>query len=118
MATADERIAELLFKVGLNRNIAKIIVFLEKTGEALSRDIEIGADLRQPQVSVAMKELRELGWIKEKELSRKGKGRPKKSYKLAIEFKEIISDIIEKKREELGITKKNLAELEELVSLR
>jgi predicted transcriptional regulator len=118
MISRDERMVKLLSEAGLNKNIAKIVVFLAKAKESLSRDIEIGADLRQPQVSLAMKELRKLGWINERKLSRKGKGRPQKSYKLIVEFKEIVSDLIEKKRKELSITKKNLVELEELVGLK
>jgi predicted transcriptional regulator len=112
-----ERVSELISKAGLNKNIAKIVVFLSEVKEAVSRDIELVADLRQPQVSLAMKELRELGWIMERELSRKGKGRPKRSYKLTLELKEIVSDLIKKKREELNKIEKNLAELEELVGL-
>jgi predicted transcriptional regulator len=64
-----------------------------------------------------MRELRELGWVNERELSRKGKGGPKKSYKLIIDLKEITSDVIKKKRDELNKVKKNIARLEELVGL-
>jgi predicted transcriptional regulator len=117
MATTDERMAKLLSEAGLNKNIAKVVVFLAKTGKALSREIEISADLSQSQVSLVMKELRELGWINERELERKGKGRPQKSYNLVVELKDITSDLIKKKREELSMMKKNLAELEELVGL-
>lgn len=113
----EERVVELISKLGLNKNIAKVIVFLSSVGEAPSKEIEIAADLRQPQVSLIMKELRELGWVKERELQRSGKGRPMKSYKLMVELKAIISDVIQRKREELDKLKKALAELEQLVGL-
>ena len=114
----DEKIVQLLAEAGLNKNIAKVIVFLSKVGEAVSRDIERAANLRQPEVSLAMKELKEWGWVKEKELKKKGKGRPLKSYKLTMDLKEIAKQLIEKRREEIKKMEKDLEELERLVGLR
>ncbi len=117
LSEKEERIALLLTETGLSRSIAKIIVFLSRAGEAVSRDIERAANLRQPEVSLAMKDLKEWGWIKEKELRRKGKGRPMKSYKLTLDLKEIVSELIDKKRREIEKISKDLDELEKLVGL-
>ncbi len=114
----DEKIVTLLSETGLNRNIAKVIVFLSKAGEAVSREIERAANLRQPEVSLAMKDLKEWGWVKERELKKKGKGRPLKSYKLTRDLKEIVSELIEKKREEITKIEKDLEELEKLVGIK
>lgn len=113
----EERIVDLLAEAGLNRNIARVVVYLSKVGETVSRDIEREANLRQPEVSLAMKELKNLGWIKEKEIKRKGKGRPLKSYKLSIDIKDIVRDLVEKKREEIKKLEKDLNDLEQLVGL-
>jgi len=114
----DEKIVKLLSETGLNKNIAKVVVFLSKTGEAISRDIERAANLRQPEVSLAMKESKEWGWVKERELKKKGKGRPLKSYKLTLDLKDIVAELVEKKREEIKRIEKDLEELEELVGLK
>ncbi|MCS7121846.1 MAG: ArsR family transcriptional regulator [Archaeoglobaceae archaeon] len=114
----DERMVELLTETGLNRNIAKVVAFLAKVGEAVSRDIERAANLRQPEVSLAMKELKELGWVKERELKKKGKGRPLKSYKLTRELKEIVAELVTKKKEEIKKIEKDLEELESIAGLR
>ncbi len=114
----EEKIVKLLIETGLNRNIAKVVVFLSKAGEAISRDIERAANLRQPEVSLAMKELKEWGWIKERELKKKGKGRPLKSYKLTRDLKDIVSELVEKKREEIRRIESDLEELEKLVGLK
>ncbi len=118
MESKDERIVELLADAGLNKNIARVIVYLSKAGEAVSREIEREANLRQPEVSLAMKELKNLGWIKEREIKKKGKGRPLKSYKLSLDIKEIVKSLVEKKREELRRLERNLEELEKLVGLK
>ncbi len=114
----DERIVKLLSETGLNKNIAKVVVFLSKAGEAISRDIERAANLRQPEVSLAMKELKEWGWVKERELKKRGKGRPLKSYKLTLDLKDIVAELVEKKGEEIKRIEKDLEELEELVGLK
>ncbi len=111
----DEKIAELLAGAGLKRNIAKIVVFLYKAGEAESRHIEGDTGLRQPEVSLAMMELREWGWVKEREVKKKGKGRPIKSYKLAADFKELVTEAINKKKEELKKTEEKLNGLKNLI---
>lgn len=118
LSDKEERIVKLLSETGLNRNIAKVVVFLSKVGEAISRDIERAANLRQPEVSLAMKELKDWEWVKERELKKKGKGRPLKSYKLTLDLKEIVSELVNKKREEIKRIEKDLLELEKLVGLK
>lgn len=117
LSDKEEKVVRLLSEAGLNKNIAKVVVFLSKTGEAISRDIERAANLRQPEVSLAMKELKDWGWIKERELKKKGKGRPLKSYKLTLDLKERVNELVEKKRDELKRTEKDLKELEDFVGI-
>ncbi len=114
----EERVVSLLAETGLNRNIAKVVVFLAKAGEAVSRDIERAANLRQPEVSLAMKDLKEWGWIKERELKKKGKGRPLKCYKLTRDLKDIVAELVQNKKEEIKKIEKDLEELETLVGLK
>jgi len=118
MDSTDEKLVELLSEAGLNKNIARVVVYLSKVGEAVSREIEREANLRQPEVSLAMKELKNLGWIKEREIKKKGKGRPLKSYKLSLDIRDIVKDLVEKKREEIKKLERDLEELEKLVGLR
>ncbi|MEM0089274.1 MAG: ArsR family transcriptional regulator [Archaeoglobaceae archaeon] len=115
LTESDEKVINLLTEAGLNRNIARVVVFLSKAGEAVSRDIERAANLRQPEVSLAMKELKEWGWVKERELKKKGKGRPLKSYKMTKELREIVQELVQKKREEIKKIEKDLDELESMV---
>ncbi|MFP3908255.1 MAG: ArsR family transcriptional regulator [Archaeoglobaceae archaeon] len=115
LTDGEERIVELLSGAGLNKNIARIVVFLSKAGEAISSEIERTTDLRQPEVSLAMKELKGWGWIKERELKKKGKGRPLKSYKLTHVLKDRVKELVDKRRKELKRIEENLKELEKLV---
>jgi predicted transcriptional regulator len=67
------RLAELLAATGLNRNEAKVLAALYLHGKLLGKEIEKMADMRQPEVSVAAKELKRKGWVKERYV-KKGRG--------------------------------------------
>ncbi len=110
----DEEFAGTLINIGLKRNVARTLIYLANAGETVSRDIELGADLRQPEVSIAMRELREEGWIEEREIKKEGKGRPLKCYKLSVPLKEIINYFEQRKQREAEQDLKNIARLRNL----
>lgn len=96
----EEVMANLLGNIGLKRNLAKALVYLANVNESVSRNIELGAGLRQPEVSIAMRELRERGWIEEWEQKKEGKGRPLKCYRLSVELCDIIDHLdVSRKRD-------------------
>ncbi|HDM35798.1 MAG TPA: ArsR family transcriptional regulator [Candidatus Syntrophoarchaeum butanivorans] len=111
----DRKIAEILIELGVKKNIANVIVFLSKVEGATSRDIEIGVDLRQPEVSITMRELHENKWVLEREIKRGGKGRPIKEYRLAVGIKDIVEHLEELKREECERAMENIRLLKELI---
>jgi len=76
--------------LGVNRNVANLITYLKDVEEGSSRDIEIATGMRQPEVSIAMRTLRSMGWISEHDVKSPGKGRPLKIYALRATIDEII----------------------------
>jgi predicted transcriptional regulator len=96
----EQELVEALEAVGVRRNVAAIIVYLKDLDEATSRDIEKGSGLRQPEVSIAMRTLREMRWIAEREVKGSGKGRPMRLYRLIMPIDDIIGYYEEKKRSE------------------
>src|SRR5208283_6148180 len=93
----EEEFANLLTMIGMKKNVAQVLVFLAATQEASSREIERGTDLRQPEISLAMKYLLNQGWVKRRDNTSKNKGRPTKVYELAKTIT-VIMDSIEKER--------------------
>jgi predicted transcriptional regulator len=114
----DEKLIELLTKIGLHRNLAKAIVYLSKVKRAKAKEVERNADLRQPEVSLTMKNLKERKWVREREVKRKGKGRPTKEYELIVSLRDIVKELVNAKREELNELKAKLSELEKLLNLK
>jgi len=96
----EERFANLLIEIGMKRDVARVLVFLTVTPIATSRAIERGTDLRQPEVSIAMRYLMEQGWIKSRESKAESKGRPVKIYELAKPITEIMDGIEKAKKKE------------------
>lgn len=95
----EEKFVNLLIDIGMKKNIAKLLVFFSNTPEATSRQIERGIDLRQPEVSIAIRYLVEQNWISCKEIPSDKKGRPQKNYSLAVPLKDIIAAIETEKKD-------------------
>ncbi len=73
----------------MNRSIARMLSYLQNVSEATAVEIERCTGLRQPEVSIATKELKKLDWINERKEKKLSKGRPYRIYSLKIGFDEI-----------------------------
>ena len=111
----DEKLVQLFFDLGMPRNLAKTLLYVYQVDECRSADIERGSDLRQPEVSVSMQELQRRGWIKKRDLKKKGKGRPVHIYRQSTQLSEILKNIEQEKLKEIEAVKKDLSELKNLI---
>ena len=111
-----DEFASILMMIGLKRNVAKVLTYLAGVSEATSREIEMGSDLRQPEVSIAMREIRKLDWISERDEKNPGKGRPYRIYKLNKSLPEIIEYLEGEKARESEIVMKQIEKLKTLKS--
>ena len=111
----DEKdLIDSIYETGLNRNMVKALVYIAKKGDAHSREIESNADLRQPEVSVAVNRLKERDWISKEEIKKKGKGRPVHHYSLKSDFEEIMDEIEEKEKRKIEEIEENLECIKDL----
>ena len=114
----DKKMVQLFAELGMPKNLAKTLLYISKVDECYSADIERGTDLRQPEVSVTMQELRRRGWAKKRDLKKKGKGRPVHIYKFTVDLSKIIEIFEQKKMEDFEGVKKDLSELKTLIEKR
>ena len=110
-----DEFASILIQIGLKRNVAKVLTYLAAVTEATSREIEIGSDLRQPEVSIAMREIRRLDWVIERDEKNPGKGRPYRIYRLNKRLSEIVETLEEQKSKE---SERIMKQIEKLKSLK
>jgi predicted transcriptional regulator len=97
----EEQLTNLLIEIGLRKNVATVLVYLMNVPEATSRMIERGVDLRQPEVSMAIKYMRGQGWIKSQAIPSEKKGRPNKQYSLGMPVKVIMAALENAKKNEV-----------------
>ncbi len=110
----DEEIADALIAIGMSRNIARTLSYLQNVNEATSVELERVVRLHQPEVSIAMKQLKERDWINEREKKKTGKGRPYKIYSLKVSFKDIIAQLEKQQMEAVDETQTKIEKLKEM----
>jgi len=114
----DDKAVQLFAKLGMPKNMAKTLLYLSQVPECKSADIEQCANMRQPEVSNTITELRRKGWVKKRDLKKKGKGRPVHIYEPTVDLSEILKDFERKKLKEVESAKSDLSELENIIASR
>jgi predicted transcriptional regulator len=71
----EEEIADALISLGLGRPVARTLAVLQTEEDITSVEVENATRLRLPEVSIAMRDLSERGWINEREEKKVGKGK-------------------------------------------
>jgi predicted transcriptional regulator len=110
----DEEIVDALITLGMGRPIARVLAYLQQVNEVTSIELETATDLRQPEVSIAMKDLTERSWINEREEKKPGKGRPYKIYSLKVGFNDIIAHLEKQQIKAVDEMKERVKRLKEL----
>ena len=112
----DLKFVDILHSLGIKRTVAILITYLANVSEATSREIELGAGLKQPEVSIAMRALRGENWVSEREVKTGGKGRPLRIYSLSTPIGEIIKRLEDEKQKESAETMESIRKLKDLAS--
>ena len=106
----DYKFIDTLKSLGMTRNVATALTYLSNVKRASSQEIEMCTGLRQPEVSVAMRTMRDNNWINIYNKKTAGKGRPTKIYELCTPLENVIKQyeqkILKKNQEALTATNK------------
>ena len=97
----EQEIVNKLTSVGYKKSTAKVIVYFISHSEGKAREIERIVDIRQPEVSIGVRNLKELNLLIFDKIEKQGKGRPQQFYKRKDSregFIAKISNEIEKKK--------------------
>jgi len=115
----DGKAVQLFAGLGMPRNLAKTLMYISQVDECRSADVEQGASLRQPEVSIAMQELRNRGWVEIQSFKKKkGKGRPIHIYKATMPLSQVMEEIEHEKTKEIEAVKDNVLELKNIFNNR
>jgi predicted transcriptional regulator len=115
MGSNEYEMIELFRRIHVSRPIALTLACLAKGREISSQSIEMVSGLRQPEVSIAMRYLRENNWVDIREEKKsKGKGRPIKLYRLTVPMDYIVSRIEEEIIAESRVVLRNIERLKHI----
>ena len=108
----EEETIDVLSQV-INKQEAKVLIFLKKHGDGTGMDIEHEMSMRQPEVSIATKKLLEKNLITQKEERVKGsRGRPKiRFYLNEQKVKELIESILHERKSSIDNIEKAVKKL-------
>ncbi|MDA8777795.1 hypothetical protein N9M84_01415, partial [Candidatus Poseidoniales archaeon] len=71
-----------LIELGIQAHTATVLTCLHYHGASTSRDLQTKCHLRQPDVSIAINELREMNLIVHSAINQNNRGRPAHMYRL------------------------------------
>jgi predicted transcriptional regulator len=111
----DDKAVQLFVKLGMPKNLAKTLLYISQFDECKCADIEQATDMRQPEVSIAMQELHRRGWVKKRDLKKKGKGRPVHIYKPTVHLSEILKNFEKEKFKEVERIKNDISLLKNII---
>ena len=109
-------IIDLLISLGVSHNIAKTLICLHKHGPSKSIDLQRRCELRQPDVSIAISGLNELGVVNIVPMNSNGRGRPSHIYELAMPLDKALVPFRRQASERLTVIQNQLSRLAELSS--
>lgn len=75
-------IVEMLENIGVSTNVAYVLVSLHEGGDLSSKELQLACGLRQPEISVAMKQLLDEEMVRCEAQNEGGRGRPCHRYSL------------------------------------
>ncbi len=104
-----------LIRTGMKKNTAIVLSYLFSNEECTQSEMERATDLRQPEVSVAINDIRAKGWLKKNEVKKEGKGRPYHVYSLGRSLNDVLDYIRGREEEKIDEIKKNMDRINYLV---
>ena len=116
MYANSKEIVDLLVSLGVELNTAKTLICLHLNGPSKSIEIQSNCNLRQPDVSIAISKLSNLGILRIVTSPSKARGRPSSIYELAVPLNEAILPFKKKAWERMSIIENQLSRLSELTN--
>lgn len=111
---SSQQLVFTLIKLGVQSHTAKCLVCLHVHGPSTSKMLQHNCNIRQPDVSVAIAELRRLKVVKLDSTAAAGRGRPSHIYQLTGTINECIVPFIEEAQDKITYIVSAITTLENL----
>lgn len=109
-------LVEAMEKAKINKHQAIVLAYIAKNEDAKSIDIQKATGMKQPEVSIAIRDLEAGGWVSKKSVKLGTSGRPHYEYRLEKSIDDILDDIEDMENSRIQSIKDNLNDLKIAVS--
>jgi len=114
MDEKDNEIVNILTRTGMTKNTAKVFVAIKELNNSDTKQIMQFTGIMQPQISVAVRQLIDMGYVESKTKQTENRGRSISYFSLKKSMSEIINDMEMIVQERINIEKQNIERLKEL----
>jgi|GEM_PF-847641 len=111
---SSQQLVSTLIKLGVQSHTARCLVCLHVHGPSTSKMLQQNCNIRQPDVSVAIAELRRFEVVKLDSSAASGRGRPSHIYQLTGTLNECIIPFIEEAQDKITYIVSAIIKLENL----
>lgn len=113
----DIKLCTILEEFGYAKNVAKLLLYFMHNKRGISKDIEQVVNLRQPEVSVGVRELHSMKMLDIAPIheENKGKGRPTLEYSLRPSMKELFELVRERAMQKITRIQESLSAMDEVL---
>jgi len=109
-----QELVQLLINVGANPHTARTLLCLYVHGPSTSNQLQKRCMIRQPDVSIAIGELKDMGLINLENSNPGARGRPSHTYSLSVPIKEALSPFRMLALKRLHIIQEQISRISEL----
>ena len=114
MDEKDNEIVNILIRTGMARNTAKVFVAIKELNNPDTKQMMQFTGIMQPQISVAVRQLIDMGYVDSKTEQTENRCRPISYFSLRKSIDEIIFDIEETVQRKIDAEKQDIERLREL----
>jgi len=114
MDEQDNEIVNILTRTRMAKNTAKVFVAIKELDNSDTKQIMQFTGIMQPQISVAVRQLIDMGYVESKTEQTENRGRPISYFSLKKSINEIIFDIEETVQRKIDAKKQDIERLREL----
>ena len=116
MSNDERSLRTKLIQLGANENTASVLICLHHHGASTSKDLQCHCNIRQPDVSMAIAELREMNLVHFSPRTEATRGRPAHIYRLRSNLEQSIQPFVNKARKRAKEILNDVETISDLVS--
>ena len=116
MSIEQQSLRNKLIQLGANENTASVLLSLHQHGASTSKNLQSRCNIRQPDVSMAISELREMNLVHFSPQSEASRGRPAHIYRLRSNLEQSIQPFVNRARKRAKEILNDVDAIGELIS--